>query len=178
MTVPQMKTLEAPPRRGGFTLVELLVVITIIGVLAGIAVPVAFSVRNAAIASALKFEATGMEQSVNSYQLKYGNYPPDFIDGDIVRRHYRTAFPNISATELTLVAGSTNANSVLANMDRAEVLVWNLGGFSDDPERPFTGKGGPLDPIIDYASMTQAQRIDLNNYQYTIDRVNPFFAFG
>ncbi|MBL6726080.1 MAG: prepilin-type N-terminal cleavage/methylation domain-containing protein, partial [Rubripirellula sp.] len=87
----------------GFTLVELLVVIAIIGILMGIAVPAIFGVIGTAKSTKQRLEIGGIEQGVQAYQEKYGDYPPDFSDWTIVERHYRKIFPRIAATELNLL---------------------------------------------------------------------------
>ena len=51
-------------------------------------------------------------------------------------------------------------------MDRAEAIVWTLGGYSSNPLFPFTGDGGPLELI---PGTTQ--------YQVNTDRDNEFFEF-
>ena len=68
-------------------------------------------------------------------------------------------------------------------MDRAEALVWALGGFSDNVQRPFTGPGGPLAWIGDGTNqytdtaVTDADRQDPDNFQINIDRPNAFHEF-
>lgn len=168
----------------GFTLVELLVVIAIIGILMGIAVPAIFGVIGTAKSTKQRLEIGGIEQGVQAYQEKYGDYPPDFSDWTIVERHYRKIFPRIAATELNLLqrlldvdpsndlaVGAAAATHNPAAMDRAEAIVWSLGGYSSNPINPFTGDGGPLVSIaINTANGTQ-------QFQVNVDRDNEFYEF-
>jgi prepilin-type N-terminal cleavage/methylation domain-containing protein len=145
----------------GFTLVEILVVIAIIGILVGLAVPAITGAIKTGNNAALRTEIEGLSQAIEAYKLKYNDYPPDFVSWPIVERHYRRAFPNIAQSEINLLkrltdddaandynfmlAISTTHNPVA--MDRAEAIVWALGGFSSNPQLPFTGADGPLSQV-------------------------------
>jgi general secretion pathway protein G len=59
----------------GFTLVELMVVLAIIGVLAGIAVPSYNSYLNKAKQTKIKLDIAVLEQAVELYQMDTGKYP-------------------------------------------------------------------------------------------------------
>ncbi len=61
--------------RGGFTLVELLVVITIIAVLMGLLFSVFRGVQEQAKRTQAKNDLTQMVTAVNAYYLEYGKYP-------------------------------------------------------------------------------------------------------
>ncbi len=67
-------------RHGGFTLVEMLVVITIIGILAGLAVPVVFNAIRTARNAAILVEMANIENAIEQYKSKYGDYPVDFTE--------------------------------------------------------------------------------------------------
>lgn len=174
--------------RRGFTLVELLVVIAIIGILAGVLIPAVNSVRRSVQTAFLRTECGNLEMAIEAYKLKYGDYPPDFSDWQIVERHYRKAFPEILNTELELLwrlcdnsidsTQGVNKGDVFvpAIMDRAESLVWALGGFSSDPQRPFTGAGGPL-VFFGTDQTPSVQGLDPSKYQYNSDRDNALFEF-
>lgn len=170
-------------RRGGFTLVELLVVITIISAIAALSIPAITYVLKVASRGAQKSELTAIESGIDSYYTKHGDYPPDFSNWNIVRRHYLKIYPDISDSELTLLLrlcddlpdgtqGNTTGNYVASQMNRAECVVWSLGGFSSDPQFPFTGNGGPL-AVIDQSG----SRIDPANVEYNPTRNAPEIDF-
>jgi prepilin-type N-terminal cleavage/methylation domain-containing protein len=192
------------PRRA-FTLVELMVVIVIIGIIAGFALPAVFRAVTAARQGAYKLEVDTLADAVEKYRSKYGDYPPDGSNWAIMERHLRKAFPQILQSELDLLnpapanlagqgwSGSPWNKNVMAGviagirndfdqsvvtptyaatdlkvMDPAEALVFFLGGFSSNPQRPFTGPGGPF-----LATGIATGQV----YQYNIQRTNAFFDF-
>jgi prepilin-type N-terminal cleavage/methylation domain-containing protein len=169
--------------RVGFTLVELLVVIAIIGVLVGLTVPAVFAVRRTFNNASVKFEVQGLDAAVAAYRSKYGDYPPDGSSWPIMESHFRKIFPNILQSELNLLNPAyqaanpvpghpslTSGNSVIRSdydgrvMDPAEALVFFLGGFSTDSQKPFTGKGGPISAA--------------SGYSYNAARENAFYEFN
>lgn len=170
---------------------ELLIVMAILGILAGL---LAWGV-NAARVSILKraqaFELQSIASAVEAYRTKYGDYPPDGSSWPVMDAHLRKAFPNILASELGLLNPAfSSANGYIRNdndltgshphlaryvstspglrsgrvFDAAEALVFFLGGFSSDPQRPITGPGGPLKQVG-------------NSYIYNTQRENAFFEF-
>ncbi|MCO8123644.1 type II secretion system GspH family protein [Stieleria sp. TO1_6] len=182
---PINKRIAQRPSPSGFTLVELLVVITIIGAIAGLSIPAIGIVMKSVRRSAMKAELTNIEGAIDNYYTKYGDYPPDFSEWNIVKRHYLKIFPDVASSELTLLyrlcddLADDDANRLTATtsfspavMDRAEVLVWSLGGFSSDPQYPFTGAGGPL-ALLD----PNGDRTDPMNVEYNPTRNSPEIEF-
>ena len=80
-------------RNDGFTLVEVLVVIVIIGILSAIAIPAITNAIATGKTTKMRMEISALEQAIERYRDKYGDYPPDFSNWTVVERHYRKAFP-------------------------------------------------------------------------------------
>jgi len=99
------RTLDCKRARPGFTLVELLTVIVIIGLLVGMITAAAIAARNSGRRASIRMEIAQLDASFGAYKDKYGDYPPDFsfvndpnprlqkIGRDSVVRHLRKAFP-------------------------------------------------------------------------------------
>jgi general secretion pathway protein G len=62
-------------REGGFTLLELLVVMVIIGLLAGFVGPRYFSQIGKSEAKTARAQLTAVEQALDQYRLDVGHYP-------------------------------------------------------------------------------------------------------
>ena len=166
--------------RSGFTLVELLMVIAIIGILIGLLIPavnIAFkTIRKQAIA----MEVTTLSDAVEKYKQKFNDYPPDGTSAAIVTRHLRKVFPQIASSELALltVPSVSHDSRGVGVMDPAEALVFFLGGYSNDPVYPLSGPGGPF-----YITDTAGNQINSSAagpssiYQCNVDRNEPLFDF-
>ena len=162
----------------GFTLVEMLVVIAIIGILVGLTLPAIRGAIETARDAERKLEVERLSRGFEKYEQKYGDYPPDGSDINVIQRHFRKLFPRLHSDDnalLTALTSSTASGAFSpAAMDRAEAVVFFLGGFSDDITRPISGPGGPLE-FKDFQG--DGNTADIANYQYNLNRNNPFFEF-
>lgn len=134
--------------RAGFTLVEMLTVVTIIGVLAGLTVGAAVTAMTYVKKQRIKAEIAMLDMALKAYKEKFGDYPPDFSDQNAVAAHWGSAFPNATEAPPT-------------GLTRAQALVFWLGGptdpttgvplgFSQDPTKPLTGVGNRMPPLFDF----------------------------
>ena len=75
-----MKHSSSHPRGSGFTLIEMLVVIAIIAILAGILLPVLAAAKKKARVAQAKLEVKNIAAAISAYQSTYGVYPTDSND--------------------------------------------------------------------------------------------------
>ncbi len=139
--------------RPGFTLVEMLVVVIIIGILAALLLPVISGAIKRARLAAIGIEVTALNNLMESLKTNYGSYPPDFEEFDRNRttkswtwgeyqqthsgRFMRKNFPKIQAVDIKFLLQAS------PGIDNAEALVFWLKGLSTNPRAPFTGPDGP-----------------------------------
>jgi len=181
MTILQSKPKpeRKPTPRRGFTLVEMMIVIMIIGILMAIAVPAVNRAMTTGKETAIRLEINALSQAVERYMQKYGDYPPDASSWEVLERHMRRVFPRMSPQDFSLLTQLTRQRGTptfsYVAMDRAEALVFFLGGFSEDPLYPLTGEGGPLKLIRNPTGSDPA--LNLDNYEYNATRDNALFDF-
>ncbi len=157
----------------GFTLVELLVVITIIGILASLIVVAAVGALKTAQQSRIKVELNQISDGIEELKNKHTAYPPNAQTDDTdtavaepaatplsesqvlldLKRYLQMVAPKHRESDnlLRALAGlpATGAdagnfpNRLPGGMTAGEALVFWLGGFSSDPKYPISGEGGP-----------------------------------
>lgn len=110
-------------QRGAFTLVELLVVISIIGVLAALILPVANSVFRVKKINTAQAELQLIETALENYKAKYGVYPPSNPNSALINPLYYE------------LSGVTNNNGTYQTLDSAASVTtgnylsqFNVGG--------------------------------------------------
>lgn len=72
-----MKLSSQRAAQRAFSLIELLIVISIIAILAGMIIPASMMVKRAGTVRKAKSEITQIATAIDSYKEKYGHYPPD-----------------------------------------------------------------------------------------------------
>ncbi len=149
--------------RRAFTLVELLTVIVIIGILAGLVTAAAIRVQSSVKKAAHALELKQLEMALQAYKERFGEFPPDGLpvkkaDGttvsakDLFTAHVRKAFPRCTSANIE-AAWNTYGQHLRPNT----ALVFWLGGlpvsgeftgFSANPVYPFATGGSRIDPFF------------------------------
>ncbi len=109
--------------RQGFTLVELLTVIIIIGFLAGMVAGVAPSVMRSVKQTAIRAEIQQLSMALEAYKAEYGEYPPD--RNAYVTKHIQRCYPDATTP------------SVYTTVTPANALYVFLGAHNAKPSEPF-----------------------------------------
>jgi len=149
------------PVRPAFTLTELLIVISIIAILASLAVVAARSALRTAQRSRIQIEIQNLSGVIEALNAKHGVYPPNtvhdgtnnnalgepvlpIVEGDL-QRTLKRMFPRHQEPQqlLDALVGAGANPQLPGGMNAFEALYFWTGGFSDDPRYPISGPGGP-----------------------------------
>jgi prepilin-type N-terminal cleavage/methylation domain-containing protein len=76
---PKRRSLARSAVRGGFTMIELLMVMIIIAILIALLLPVVNSAMRTARNAAVSSEISQLAQALESFKSKYGDYPPSRV---------------------------------------------------------------------------------------------------
>jgi prepilin-type N-terminal cleavage/methylation domain-containing protein len=139
-----MKRTPTPaPIPAGFTLVEMLVVIAIIGILVALLIPVLGRIMGTGSQTALTVEIDALGKAIEVYKGKHGDYPPDFTSAQALRAHLTAAYPRANANGVAAWLALTPATQKPADLDPSEALVFWLALVRNNPRNPLSGTGEP-----------------------------------
>lgn len=128
--------------RPAFTLVEMLVVITIIGILVALLIPVLVGVQKNTRNAAIAVEVSELARAVETYKSKNTEPFPDFTSQAAVVKHIAKAYPrNTRNVNAWLNPASPPATQDPRNLDAAEAMVFWLSMLSKNIRDPLSGTG-------------------------------------
>lgn len=166
-----MKRQLTHKRRHGFTLVEILIVVVIIGMLLALLIPAVSQARMTARVAHCKNEVMQLDSAITSFSTRFGVEPPsriticespaDWATNATSKAFIRRCWPQFDfnkARDLDNDGSTTKAFT----LDAAECLVFFLGGAKDTATGALVGfSANPSDPFTAAGSA----------------RVGPFFEF-
>jgi type II secretory pathway pseudopilin PulG len=177
----------------------MLVVITIIGILAGMITAAAIVARRSAKNAAIVMEVKQLEMACQAYKEKFGEYPPDFAftgaaslapsnpvrlaAQDAVIRHLARVFPRCTITNWGALKTTvqTNWNIDVDQLSPSSALIFWLGGR---PEWLLNGSNVEIPPgAIGFDSTKPFKGFrgfsadPQNPFSNSASRIKPFFEF-
>ena len=105
-----MQRYRSPVRLSGFTLVEILIVMAIIGMLAVMVAPNLFRQREGALRDAALSQISALETALDAYRLDVGEYP-DSLDGLMENDSGRAARPACRISRSSPIAAAVRSPS-------------------------------------------------------------------
>jgi prepilin-type N-terminal cleavage/methylation domain-containing protein len=131
------------PTRRGFTLVELLVVLAIIGILAALIIPAVWNAVVAARRTRIILEVGQLQMALDNYRNLCNAYPPDGFNPATIAQHLRGFQPRHQEGTATSGGPLQELMDLDPPMTPAESLVFWLAQTLNDPRRPLSGEGNP-----------------------------------
>jgi prepilin-type N-terminal cleavage/methylation domain-containing protein len=159
--------------RPAFTLVEMLVVITIIGILMAMVFPAIAAAMRAAQDTAIMTEVFKLDAAVKMFESKFSRYPPDGTSAEDTARFVNTTFPD----------PRPGAAKPPADLDPARAVVYWLSQVSTDAMNPFgppVATDGPSGPkaVYDFFSFaTDRVRNGLYHPLYSDPKNDPPYVY-
>ena len=116
----------------GFTLIELMIVVAIIGILAAIAIPNFLNMRKKAMSTEAKSNLGNLRTMEEAYRMEYGSYTASLTNLDYIQ-------PAGARYSYTVAAAGANDCTLVADgqVSPVDSETWHLviaGGVAGQPE--------------------------------------------
>ena len=152
------KDIEKRSVRIGFTLVEVLVVIAIIGMLVALLLPAVMAAKTSAKKTVVKSDMTEIVNALENFKTSIGNgqYPPDGTNPADLQQFCKAAWPRVYWVTTTANYSATPPQVLYPKITPATALCFWLGGAQDAATNPhFIGfSANPANPFDYGASRT------------------------
>lgn len=177
--------------RSGFTLTELLIVIAIIAILAGLIAAAAVNALRRGRVTGIQLEIKNLATAVENFKNEAGVYPPNGMNADpgntatgkLVQSDWQRAFAKMfqGNSEPALLAaalcgqntGGPTSENLQGGMTAPEAIYFWLGGFSSDKKFPISGPGGPSYPVTGPDANIEVMEDRTGGYEFDRGRLGP-----
>ena len=121
---------------GGFTLIEILIVVVILGILAAIVVPELSSASREAREGVLKDDLRFMREQITRYMIQHDDDPPGYPGGGNT---------NLVPTEALFIDQMTRPTDLFSNSNAATTDIFRFGPYlTRIPDNPLNSRNAVL----------------------------------
>ena len=146
------------PARAAFSLVEILIVISILGILAALLLPAINSARRTARVAEVQSEFESIKASITAFNTRFKKDPPSYIQiyeapadwaaDALSRRKVKELWPQFDFTLARDINGDSDSTDDF-ELEGSECLVFFLGGMVDSTSGAFRGfSKNPSNPLV------------------------------
>ncbi|HEY1171281.1 MAG TPA: prepilin-type N-terminal cleavage/methylation domain-containing protein [Verrucomicrobiae bacterium] len=160
--------------RGAFTLIEMLVVIAIIGILAGITFPVVKGVMVKRAKAGAKAQIENLDTLINSYHAQFNSYPLDNPDLSLPKRNavHPLYYELMGSTfNSTMSRYETVSENILENEVRNHFKQDGLRNVTHDANNPESPKSKTFLESLNSTDVESLRTIDGANIRLLKARV-------
>ncbi len=125
-------------RRGGFTVVEILVAITVIAILAAMLIPVVGGAMRRANEFAIQSEMSQLDLAIEHFKSDNGFYPPSFsrLNSVTFLSYLNRIAPNHAYNQANINDWWSNYGQEIAELPGADLVFW-LSGIAKNKQYPL-----------------------------------------
>lgn len=194
---------RSPGLRAGFTLVELMVVIMVLGILMAILLPALRGVTTRARKVEVRSEISALEGAIAGFKAEFGIEPPGSIRIYSTAAGWNTSVSGVNEIlrvksrafirqvwpqfDFGTAGGATGLTNPYYDLNGAECLVFFLGGinqtgFSKNPQYPFSLSGNNrVQPFFDFKANRLVDK-DADTFREYVDTIpsqtSPYLYFS
>jgi len=129
-------TLTIPVRSAAFTLVELMIVVSIIAILAALIFPAFGHIKQRAAMTKARTELKQLESAIGSYKTRYGFFPPDTRTASTNQLYYELVGTSFGGVYYTNLDKSFQTKDALINSELGVQGLMNCSRSGGDDVAP------------------------------------------
>lgn len=160
-------------RRGGFTVVEILIAITVIAILSAMLIPVVGSAMRRANEFAIESEMAQLDLAIEHFKSENGFYPPSFErfqSGADLMPYLNRIAPNHAYNQANLNQWWSDVGQHVQHHGGADLVFW-LSGLSKNKQYPLSNVNNG-DWLLPHAYGQDASQERDVYYEFVSDRLN------
>ena len=154
---------EVGGRRRGFTLVEMLVVISVIAILAGMLFPITAAVNRAKTKAKARAELAQVENAIGLYKTTLGHYPPDSGLPALNQLYYELVGTSMQSAGTSQTFTMLDGSHSIAEAELKPILNNRVSGFVNSSRQTGDDESKKAKSFLPALKADQYAELKVNN---------------